>query len=148
MFHSSNLFFCVFICDTLNVYQKILWIGPVKFHKSSNASVACNLAQILSQLRQSECDVTVVGNKACEALMQESSSVSDFNSVYNASVVWEFLKGRKLPGVTALDRVSFMPTDFLCHEQVLHQLPFFRASSELRELVPFYVNHHKALKLV
>nr|POF14424.1 phosphoglycerate kinase [Quercus suber] len=34
----------------------------------------------------------------------ESSSISEFNMLENASVVWEFLKGRKLPGVTALDR--------------------------------------------
>lgn len=63
---------------------------------------------MLNQLSQSTCDVTVVGNMACEAIMKESSSNSNINMVYNASVVWEFLKGRKLPGVMALDRVWFM----------------------------------------
>ena len=89
----------------------------MKFHKSSYISGASKLAQILVQLSQNDCDVTVVGNIACEAIMKESSPVSVFNMIYNASVVWECLKGRKLPGVIALDRVCF---NFMtCSEQCL-----------------------------
>ncbi|KAI9153761.1 hypothetical protein LWI28_016164 [Acer negundo] len=54
--------------------KKIIWIGPVKF------------------------------SMACKAITKESSSALGFNMVKNASVVWEFLKGRKLPGIMALDR--------------------------------------------
>ncbi|PON60318.1 Phosphoglycerate kinase [Parasponia andersonii] len=92
------------IKSLLSKCKKTLWIGPVKFHKSSYISGASKLAQILVQLSQNDCDVTVVGNIACEAIMKESSPVSVFNIIYNASVVWEFLKGRKLPGAIALDR--------------------------------------------
>lgn len=80
----------------------------MKFNKSSCISGASKLAQILNQLSQRDCDVIVVGNMACEALIKESSCFSVSNMVYNASVVWEFLKGRKLPGVMALDRVCII----------------------------------------
>lgn len=83
-----------------------MWIGPVKFSNSSqHTNGASKLAQMLDLLSQSNCDLTVVGNMACKVIMQESSSISEINMLENASVVWEFLKGRKLPGVTALDRV-------------------------------------------
>ena len=65
------------------------------------------LAKLLGKLSQENCDVTVIGDMACKALMGESSMVYDCNIIENASVVWEFLKGRKLPGVMALDRVCF-----------------------------------------
>ena len=88
------------------VLQKVIWIGPVKFSNSNqHKNGASKLAQMLDLLSQSNCDLTVVGNMACKVIMQESSSISEFNMLENASVVWEFLKGRKLPGVTALDRV-------------------------------------------
>ncbi|KAM6568883.1 hypothetical protein CsatB_016868 [Cannabis sativa] len=93
------------IKSLLTKCKKTMWIGPVKFHKSSCISGASKLAQILTQLSQNECDVTVVGNIACEALMKEPNPVSVCNMIYKASVVWEYLKGRKLPGVLALDRI-------------------------------------------
>ncbi|XP_059462850.1 uncharacterized protein LOC132191776 isoform X1 [Corylus avellana] len=85
--------------------KKIVWIGPVKFSNTNqHTNGASKLAQMFDLLSQSNCDVTVVGNMACKVIMQESSSVSDFNMLENGSVAWEFLKGRKLPGVMALDR--------------------------------------------
>jgi phosphoglycerate kinase len=93
----------------LIILQKVIWIGPVKFSNSNqHTNGAFKLAQMLDLLSQSNCDLTVVGNMACKVIMQESSSISDFNMLENASVVWEFLKGRKLPGVMALDRVCFI----------------------------------------
>ncbi|KAF3441833.1 hypothetical protein FNV43_RR15748 [Rhamnella rubrinervis] len=92
------------INSLLTKCKKILWIGPVKFHRSGCTSGATTLAQILDQLSQNNCEITVVGKMACEAIMKQSSSASVFNMVYYASVVWEFLKGRKLPGILALDR--------------------------------------------
>ena len=95
------------------VLQKVIWIGPVKFSNSNqHTNGASKLAQMLDLLSQSNCDLTVVGNMACKVIMQESSSISEFNMLENASVVWEFLKGRKLPGVTALDRVCSI--NFFC----------------------------------
>lgn len=88
--------------------QKVTWIGPVKFRMSNCTKGASILAQMLNQLSQSNCSVTVVGSMACEAMVKESNSVSHLTTIENASVLWEFLKGRKLPGVMALDRVCFM----------------------------------------
>jgi phosphoglycerate kinase len=91
------------------VLQKIICIGPLKLsYTNHHTNGASKLAQMFDLLSQSNCDLTVVGNMACKVIMQESSSVSDFNMLENGSVAWEFLKGRKLPGVMALDRVSFI----------------------------------------
>lgn len=89
--------------------QKIIWIGPVKFSDSSQSTLgASKLARRLFDLTERDCDVTVVGTTACKAMMQESSTLSAYNVFENASVVWDFLKGKQLPGVLALDRVSFL----------------------------------------
>lgn len=82
-------------------------MAPVRFVGSSKYTIgAANLAKMLDQLSRN-CEITVVGNMACQVMKQELSSLSFINLVDNASVVWEFLKGRKLPGVMALDRVCF-----------------------------------------
>lgn len=73
--------------------------------RSEHTNVASKLAKILVELSQGNCETTVVGTTACQLVRQETSSLSSINMVENASVVWEFLKGRKLPGVLALDRV-------------------------------------------
>ncbi|XP_015574861.1 phosphoglycerate kinase isoform X2 [Ricinus communis] len=85
--------------------KKIIWIGPPKF-KFSNPCIngASKLAQVLDELSQPTCDVTVVGNLACKAVMVESSSLLAYDLIENASVVWDFFKRRNLPGVMALDR--------------------------------------------
>ncbi|XP_030522043.1 uncharacterized protein LOC115735102 isoform X3 [Rhodamnia argentea] len=85
--------------------QKATWIGPVKF-KSRHASAvgASKLACILNALSQGDCDVTIVGSVACKTMTDESSSIPAFSVIENASIWWDFLKGRKLPGVMALDR--------------------------------------------
>ncbi|KAM3685692.1 hypothetical protein ACB098_11G140000 [Castanea mollissima] len=98
------------INSLLTECKKVMWIGPVKFSNSSqHTNGASKLAQMLDLLSQSNCDLTVIGNMACKVIMQESSSISEINMLENASVVWEFLKGRKLPGVTALDRDNILP---------------------------------------
>ncbi|RDX79710.1 pgk, partial [Mucuna pruriens] len=85
--------------------KKIIWIGPVKFVDSSKyTNGASKLARILDQLSQNKCEITVVGTMASKLMKQEQSSLSFINIVENASVLWEFLKGRKLPGVMAVDR--------------------------------------------
>ncbi|WJX70840.1 phosphoglycerate kinase [Trifolium repens] len=85
--------------------KKIIWIGPVKFaDRSEHTNGASKLAKILVQLSQGNCETTIVGTTACKLVRHETSSLSSINMVENASVVWEFLKGRKLPGVMAVDR--------------------------------------------
>ncbi|XP_059667606.1 uncharacterized protein LOC132313017 isoform X2 [Cornus florida] len=93
------------ISSLLSKCEKIIWIGPVKFSLSNQyTDGASKLALMLDKLSRSGCDVTVAGNMACKALLRESKSVSICNMVENASVLWEILKGRKLPGLMALDR--------------------------------------------
>ncbi|XP_023767806.1 phosphoglycerate kinase, cytosolic isoform X2 [Lactuca sativa] len=93
------------ITTLLSKSKKIVWIGPVKFGLSNQDSYGTSiLAKVIGKLSQENCDVTVIGNMACKALMEESMVSSNFNIIENASVVWEFLKGRKLPGLMALDR--------------------------------------------
>ncbi|GAV90593.1 PGK domain-containing protein/Methyltransf_4 domain-containing protein [Cephalotus follicularis] len=84
--------------------EKVIWIGPVKFKFSNqDTNGASELARMLSPSKWN-CDITVVGNMACTAILKESGSISAVKMFKNASVVWEFLKGRMLPGVMALDR--------------------------------------------
>ncbi|XP_050382755.1 phosphoglycerate kinase, cytosolic-like [Argentina anserina] len=92
------------INSILTKSKKVTWIGPVKFHTNSSAQGASKVAEMLIQLSRGESNITVIGNMACEAIVKESNSLLHFKMIENASVVWEFLKGRKLPGIMALDR--------------------------------------------
>ncbi|KAL8241286.1 hypothetical protein R6Q59_014641 [Mikania micrantha] len=93
------------ITTLLSTSKKIVWIGPVKFDSSIQYSNGTSiLVKLLEDLSQRNCDVTVVGNVACKALTEESAVFSSCNIIEHASVIWEFLKGRKLPGLMALDR--------------------------------------------
>lgn len=84
--------------------KKILWIGAVKFSSSNQESAgASKLATMLYNLSQKNCDLIVVGKQACETFVGKSSHVTG-DMIENASIVWAFLKGRKLHGLLALDR--------------------------------------------
>jgi len=101
----GRAFFYLFPIDQ----QKATWIGPVKFKSCHSSAIgASKLACILDALSQDDCDVTIVGSVASKTITDESNSIPAFSVIENASVWWDFLKGRKLPGVTALDRVSFL----------------------------------------
>uniref|UniRef100_A0A2P2J493 Phosphoglycerate kinaseisoform X4 n=2 Tax=Rhizophora mucronata TaxID=61149 RepID=A0A2P2J493_RHIMU len=85
--------------------QGIIWIGPTRYMFSSQCTNgASKLVEMLDELSQRHCNVTVVGKMACNAVMKDSVSVMSYHMIANAAVVWEFLKDRKLPGVMALDR--------------------------------------------
>lgn len=86
--------------------QKLIWIGPVKFKSFSQCTNGMSeMARMINEQCANDCDVTVVGSTACEAIMKGSSSIASLQVIENASVFWEFLEGGKLPGVLALDRV-------------------------------------------
>lgn len=95
---------CLYLfTDTL---QKVLWIGPVKFDPSvEDTDGGSKLGMMLEKISNNGCEVTVVGNAACKAISKYSGPPSRCKMFKTASVVWEFLKGRTLPGVAALDRV-------------------------------------------
>ncbi|KAI9125725.1 hypothetical protein K1719_003143 [Acacia pycnantha] len=88
----------------LGTPKKVMRMGLVRFVGSGKYTIgAANLAKMLDQLSR-DCEITTIGNMACQVMKQELSSLSFINLVDNASLVWEFLKGRKLPGVMVLDR--------------------------------------------
>lgn len=93
------------ISSLLSSYKKILWIGPTSYDLTEEFSVgATQLGQILNKASQNSCDVIVVGGAACKAVKGISDSSSQYTAFENESIVWEFLKGRILPGIAALDK--------------------------------------------
>ncbi|GJM84661.1 hypothetical protein PR202_ga00352 [Eleusine coracana subsp. coracana] len=85
--------------------QKILWIGPTNYDLTRDLSVGVTyLGQILEKVHSDICDIILVGSAACTAVKGTSDSSFRYTKFQNASVVWEFLKGRILPGIAALDK--------------------------------------------
>ncbi|KAK4419239.1 Phosphoglycerate kinase [Sesamum alatum] len=83
--------------------KKITWIGPSRFSSSKQDKCGTlELAEALGNL--SSCDITFVEKLEFEEVLEKSKSFSNDNFVKTAAVVWEVLKGRKLPGLVALDR--------------------------------------------
>ena len=100
--------------------QKILWIGPTNYDLAEEFSDgATQLGQILEKASFDICEVIVVGNAACNTLRQNMDSSSRYIEFRNATVVWEFLKGRILPGIAALDKVSHALEQLFCWVIVL-----------------------------
>ncbi|KAL3531964.1 hypothetical protein ACH5RR_005485 [Cinchona calisaya] len=87
----------------LSKCQKILWIGQLKFGSlSAKAGGASKLGAMLDKLRrQNNLEIIVVGKMARRTVL---GSDTTYDVIENASIVWEFLKGRNLPGLMALDR--------------------------------------------
>ncbi|XP_077221807.1 phosphoglycerate kinase, cytosolic-like isoform X2 [Tasmannia lanceolata] len=101
------------IFSLLSKSKKILWIGPVEFGSSRQETHGSSqLAVMLEKISGNNCDVIIVGNAACKAVMATASSLSAYNIVESASVIWEFLSGRTLPGVAALDRAYPIELDW------------------------------------
>ncbi|KAM3401894.1 hypothetical protein ACQJBY_006087 [Aegilops geniculata] len=93
------------ISSLLSSYKKILWIGPTSFDLTEEFSVgATQLGQILNKASHNSCDTILVGGAACKAVKGMSDSSSQYTAFENESIVWEFLKGRILPGIAALDK--------------------------------------------
>ncbi|KAJ8750425.1 hypothetical protein K2173_015564 [Erythroxylum novogranatense] len=85
--------------------KKIICFGPMRFKFSSQSPIGVSrLAKTLDELSQKGCDITIVGNAACNAIAKESAVLSSYHMIENAAVVWEFFRGRRLPGIMALDR--------------------------------------------
>ncbi|PIN04608.1 3-phosphoglycerate kinase [Handroanthus impetiginosus] len=97
--------------DLLSKCKKIIWIGPFRFSSSKqDKGGTFKLAEALGNL--SSCDITFVGKVEFEEALGKSKSFSSDNFVKSASVVWEVLKGRKLPGLMALDRAYPFQVDW------------------------------------
>ncbi|CAL4933875.1 unnamed protein product [Urochloa decumbens] len=93
------------ISSIVPLYMKILWIGSTKYDLAEEFSVgATQLGQILEKASFDNCEVILVGSAACNALRRKTGSSTQCIEFKNATVVWEFLKGRILPGIAALDK--------------------------------------------
>ena len=79
-------------------------IGPMTFKPQEGVEAESTLSNMLKRISQRGCDVAVVGNASCMSSLPNER-------FQNSSVVWEFLKGRTLPGVAALDRVCLVLID-------------------------------------
>lgn len=88
-------------------------IGPLKFNSlCQGKGGVLKLAEELDTLKKRNYNITFVGNMQFKELLTKSKSFSEDNFVKSAAVVWEFLKGRKLPGLEALDRVCILNSIF------------------------------------
>ncbi|KAL8139098.1 hypothetical protein V2J09_005099 [Rumex salicifolius] len=93
------------IASLLTRCEQVLWIGPVNFGLSDQTNGgAAKLASILKKLSQGDCKITIVGNVACENVSGPSKSLSEYDMIESASIVWELLKRKDLPGLLSLDR--------------------------------------------
>ncbi|GAB4833613.1 hypothetical protein Ancab_031858 [Ancistrocladus abbreviatus] len=93
------------IASFLQECKKIVWIGPVKFRMSEQCTDGTSkLVLLLDNLRRSGCEIAVIGRVTREAVMRTSKFPLAYQMIDAASIVWEFLKGRSLPGLMALDR--------------------------------------------
>ncbi|XP_068646349.1 uncharacterized protein [Aristolochia californica] len=93
------------IFSLLSKAKKVLSIGSVGFDSSRQRTRgASDYALMLEKISGSGCDIAVVGSAACRDVLNTSGSLSAYNIFEKASVAWELLRGRPLPGVAALDR--------------------------------------------
>uniref|UniRef100_A0A0E0M834 Phosphoglycerate kinase n=1 Tax=Oryza punctata TaxID=4537 RepID=A0A0E0M834_ORYPU len=93
------------ISSLIPLYKKVLWIGPTGFDLTEEFSGgATQLGRLLDKASHNSCDIILVGSAACKAVKGISGSSSKYTTFKNASVVLEFLKGKILPGVAALDK--------------------------------------------
>ncbi|WVZ59116.1 hypothetical protein U9M48_009311 [Paspalum notatum var. saurae] len=90
--------------SVIPLYKKILWIGPTDYDLTEFSVGATQLGQLLEKASSDNCDVILVGSAACKALKRKTDSSSRYTEFLNPTIVWEFLKGRILPGIAALDK--------------------------------------------
>jgi phosphoglycerate kinase len=89
--------------------QKIFWIGPPDLGLlKEDTSGALQLADSLNKSSKNGCEIIVAGSTPCKVIRQISGLLSQTRLLKNTTVVWEFLKGRTLPGVVALDKVCMI----------------------------------------
>ncbi|KAJ4774147.1 Phosphoglycerate kinase [Rhynchospora pubera] len=93
------------ISSVISSCKKILWIGPPSLRLlKEDTSGASHLAAILHKSSNNGCEIFSAGNIPCNAMGQISRSSSQIKLLKNTTVLWEFLKGRTLPGIAALDK--------------------------------------------
>ncbi|XP_078173775.1 uncharacterized protein LOC144567503 isoform X2 [Carex rostrata] len=93
------------ISSVISSCQKVLWIGPPDLGVLKKDTLgASQLAASLDKSSKNRCEVFVAGSTPCKAVERIPRSSSQITLLKNTTVVWEFLKGRSLPGIVALDK--------------------------------------------
>ncbi|KAL1545825.1 phosphoglycerate kinase [Salvia divinorum] len=95
----------------LSESKRITWIGPLRFSsRMQDKDGTFKLAEALGTL--SNCNVTFIRKMEFEESFWKSKSYSHDSFLESAAVVWEVLKGGKLPGLLALDRAYPFEVDW------------------------------------
>ncbi|XP_051132270.1 uncharacterized protein LOC127252225 [Andrographis paniculata] len=91
--------------------KKILWIGPlISSSSKQEKGGTLKLAEALDGL--SSCNVTFAGKTGFSEFLQKTKFRSSNKFLKNAVVLWEVLKGSRLPGLMALDRAYPLQIDW------------------------------------
>ena len=93
------------ITDIIDKSKTILWNGPAGYFENPNfAYGSIKIAKKIIENNKSNTIFSVVGGGDTVALLNKLKVVGNFNFVSTAGGAFlEFLEGKKLPGITALD---------------------------------------------
>ncbi|MQM05287.1 hypothetical protein Taro_038087 [Colocasia esculenta] len=103
------------ISSRLSKCKKVLVVGPINTRSSGHdVERVFKMCRILERISETGCEVVVVGNASYKTFFRrrKADSFLLYKHFENASVVWEFLKGRKLPAIAALDRAYSSQLDW------------------------------------
>ncbi|XP_031502445.1 uncharacterized protein LOC116265740 isoform X2 [Nymphaea colorata] len=93
--------------------KTVFRIGPANFDLSQKViNGELSLNSLLSRIGHDGCCAIMVGAAACRGISNAINSQSVHYMFDGASVMWELLKGRNLPGVAALDKAYPLAADW------------------------------------
>ena len=94
------------ITNIINSSKTILWNGPAGYFENPNfANGSIEIAKTIIKNNKSNKIFSVVGGGDTVSLLNSIKAVDDFNFVSTAGGAFlEYLEGKKLPGITALNQ--------------------------------------------
>ena len=93
------------IINIINVSKTILWNGPAGYFENQNfANGSIKIAKNIIENNKAKKIFSVAGGGDTVSLLNNLNAVNDFNFVSTAGGAFlEYLEGKKLPGITALN---------------------------------------------
>ena len=93
------------IKDIIEISKTVLWNGPAGYFENPNfAYGSFEIAKAIIKKNKNKSIYSVVGGGDTVALINQIKAMKDFNFVSTAGGAFlEYLEGKKLPGITALD---------------------------------------------
>ena len=94
------------ITNIINSSKTILWNGPAGYFENPNfANGSIEIAKTIIKNNKLNKIYSVVGGGDTVSLLNSIQAVDDFNFVSTAGGAFlEYLEGKKLPGITALNQ--------------------------------------------